>query len=150
MPLLPPAKLRARRGMTKRRAAPPSATYAVGYCKPPKAGQYRKGVSGHRSGRPKGAKNVATLLVEALSEEVTITENGSPRRISKLEMMFKQLADQGAAGDLRALRMVLDRVDAALNRVDAERAEVLDDLDQDVAQALIQRIRNAPQEPCHD
>ena len=31
-------------------------TYPVGYGKPPKAGQFRKGMSGNAKGRPKGAR----------------------------------------------------------------------------------------------
>jgi hypothetical protein len=95
--------------------------------------------------REKGAKNFSTLLTEALSEHVTIIENGSPRRSSKLELMLKQLADQGAGGNLRALSIVLQRVDAAQNRATAEQTDVLDEADQEVAQALIRRIRNTPE-----
>lgn len=117
----------------------------VGYRRPPKAGQFRKGVSGNPKGREKGAKNFSTLLTEALSEHVTIIEDGSPRRISKLELMLKQLADQGAGGNLRALSIVLQRVDAAQNRATVEQTDVLDEADQEVAQALIRRIRNTPE-----
>jgi len=125
-------------------------SYNVGYSKPPRATQFLKGVSGNKKGRPKGAKNIATQLLEALNEEVTVRENGKLQHVSKLELMFKQLADQGADGDLRALNMILQRVDFAQNRATAEKADVLDEPEQEVAQAIIERIRNAPQEPGHD
>jgi len=147
----PPVKPRAQRGAdTIRRAFNNGKSYDVGYRKPPKAGQFRRGASGNKNGRPRGAKNIATLLIEALREQVTVIENGSPRRMSKLELMFEQLADQGAGGDLRAVAMVLQRFDAAQNRVETERTDGLDESDQEVAQALITRIRNAPSEPSHD
>jgi hypothetical protein len=136
--------------MTKRRRPNHGGSYDVGYRKPPRAAQFRKGISGNKNGRPKGAKNFATLLTEAINEIVTVTVNGTPQRISKLEMMLRQLADQGAAGDLRALSMVLQRVDLAQNRVTAEQADVLDEAEQEVALAVIKRIRNAPEEPDND
>jgi hypothetical protein len=136
--------------MTKRRTPSWGGSYDVGYAKPPTDTQFSKGFSGNKKGRPKGTKNIATQLIEALNEEVTVWKNGKPQRVSKLEKMFEQLADQGAAGDLRALNMVLQRVDFAQNRTTAEQADVLDDAEHEVAQAIIERIRNAPEEPDND
>jgi hypothetical protein len=96
-PLPGKPSLRSRGKLTEQRPFNTRESYAVGYRKPPKATQFRKGESGYKNGRKKGSRNVATLFAEALSEHVTVMENGSPRRISKLEVMFKQLVDQGAA-----------------------------------------------------
>jgi hypothetical protein len=146
------AMLRRPRGadMTNRRTPSRGGSYDVGYGKPPTGTQFGKGISGNKKGRPKGAKNLATLLIDALYEEVTVTVNGVPQRISKLELMLRQLADQGADGDLRALNIILQRVDFAQNRATAEQADVLDDAEHEVAQAIIERIRNAPEEPDND
>jgi len=46
----------------------PSGEYEVGFCKPPKEHQYSKGTSGNLKGRPKGAKNLKTDLLEELGE----------------------------------------------------------------------------------
>jgi Family of unknown function (DUF5681) len=136
--------------MAKRKTLHGAQRYDVGYGKPPKSGQFQKGVSGFRAGRRKGSKNIATLLIEALGEHVTVTENGTRRRMSKLEVMFKQLVNQGAAGDLRALGMILQRVDGAETQVEGRQSEVLDDSDTEVFEALIKRIRKAPQETGHE
>ncbi len=62
--------------MTKRTkegsSAPGSAAYEVGFGKPPKATQFRKGESGNPRGRPKGRRNLATELHAALNETVTV------------------------------------------------------------------------------
>src|SRR5215469_15592455 len=62
-----------------RRAAMPAekqSDYEVGYGKPPRHTRFKKGQSGNPRGRPCGSKNLKTLLSEALSEPVIITENG--------------------------------------------------------------------------
>ena len=45
------------------------ADYAVGYGKPPKHTRFKKGRSGNPRGRPRGAKNLSTLLFGALNEQ---------------------------------------------------------------------------------
>jgi hypothetical protein len=47
-------------------------------------------------GRPPSAKNLTTLLNDALNEPVTITENGRRRKITKREAVIKQLVDKSA------------------------------------------------------
>src|SRR6267378_7607665 len=81
--------------------------YKVGYGKPPRRNQFPKGQSGNPKGRPRHSKNVATLAREALYAQVEVTENGRRRRVSKLEVGFKQLANRIAKGDLVAIRLLL-------------------------------------------
>ena len=69
---------------------------------------------------------------------MTIVEDGSPRTVSKLELMFKQIVDQGAGGNLRAFGMIAKRVDAAQNRAASEQADVLDEADQEVLASINQ------------
>ena len=80
--------------------------YAVGYGKPPGHSRFKPGHSGNPKGRPKGSKNIATLLERALTERVFVTENGKRRSISKLEASFKQLVNRAASGDLAAMRQL--------------------------------------------
>ncbi len=132
--------------MTRRRSrSGPAESYEVGFRKPPKASQFRKGESGNKSGRRKGSRNTRTLLTEALAEEVIVTENGRRRRLTKRELMFKVLADKCVAGDLRAMAMAI-RLDRAEDRVDSEQTDGLDEADIEVVQALLDRHRKAPQE----
>ncbi|WP_445949374.1 DUF5681 domain-containing protein, partial [Sphingorhabdus sp.] len=49
---------------------------AVGYGNPPKHSQFKKGQSGHPKGRPRGKRNMASLVAEVLAQKVTITANG--------------------------------------------------------------------------
>ena len=82
--------------------------YQVGYGRPPKATQFKKGVSGNRKGRPKGRKNIATLFQEAMYERVPITENGQRRTITKIEAIIKQMINKAATGDPKAFQATLN------------------------------------------
>jgi hypothetical protein len=48
--------------------------YAVGYGRPPPHSRFKKGQSGNPWGRPPGAKNLKTVLNEALNERVIVVE----------------------------------------------------------------------------
>ena len=48
----------------------------IGYGKPPKRSQFKKGKSGNPKGRPAGKKNFATYLDTMLKSKVPISENG--------------------------------------------------------------------------
>jgi hypothetical protein len=81
--------------------------YQVGFGKPPKESQYRKGQSGNPKGRPPGSRNASTLLDEALKERVVVSENGRRRAMTKLEAILKQLVNRAAQGDHRATQLLL-------------------------------------------
>jgi hypothetical protein len=100
----------------------PTADYAVGYGKPPRHRGFQKGRSGNPKGRPKGSKNFATLLTEALDEKVQVTEDGRRRRIAKRELVIKQLVNKSAAADLRAIKQLTDIVQGIEGRTGAAHA----------------------------
>ena len=81
--------------------------WKVGFGKPPKHTQFRKGRSGNPKGRPRGSRNASTLLDEALKELVMVSENGERRTVSKLEAILKQLVNKAAQGDHRATQLLL-------------------------------------------
>src|SRR2546429_33335 len=94
-----PASILMRRSLRRRRHMPErrdqdratSPTYDVGYSKPPKETQFVKGQSGNKKGRPKGSKNLGTILYEAGRQLVDVTEKGRTRKISKLEVIVIKL-----------------------------------------------------------
>jgi Family of unknown function (DUF5681)/DNA methylase len=81
--------------------------YEIGYGKPPRHTQFRKGQSGNPKGRPRGAKNSATLLNEALDEPVVVTENGRRKTITKKQVIVKQIVNKAAGGDYRSIQLLL-------------------------------------------
>ena len=82
--------------------------YEVGYGKPPRETRFTKGQSGNPRGRLCGAKNLKTLLDEALNEIIIVTENGGRRRLTKREAILTQLVNRSATADFRAIKILLD------------------------------------------
>jgi len=80
---------------------------AIGYGRPPKHGQFKKGHSGNPKGRPKGTKNLKTDLAEELSEQILVREGAQSKRISKQRGMVKALLAKAIKGDTRAANTVL-------------------------------------------
>ena len=81
--------------------------YKVGYGKPPKSGQFKRGKSGNPKGRPKGSLKLATDLAAELSEQITVREDGKARRVSKQRALIKSLMAKALQGDVRANAAVL-------------------------------------------
>ena len=114
--------------------------YPVGYGKPPETSQFQKGQSGNPKGRPKGSKNLASILHRAAHEKITVTENGQKKQITKLEAAAKQLANRAASGDYRALSLLMPQlalVDASLT---APVSPEPDANDQAVMESLVRRF----------
>lgn len=95
--------------------------YSVGRAKPPKHTQFKKGQSGNKAGRPRGSKNLSTLIMEAAHGQVTATIDGKRRKISKVQATTMQLATRAAAGDPKAMLKFLDWVDEIEARAAAAR-----------------------------
>jgi hypothetical protein len=81
--------------------------YKVGYGKPPRSGQFKRGNSGNPKGRPKGSLKLATDLAAELNEQITVREDGKPRRVSKQRALIKSLMAKALQGDVRANAAVL-------------------------------------------
>ncbi|MBB5337847.1 DUF5681 domain-containing protein [Tunturiibacter gelidoferens] len=82
-------------------------SYEVGYGRPPKRNQFKKGQSGNLKGRPKQAENIYGTIKRALEEKVTVKIAGRTRSITKMEAAFVQLSNKAVSGDIRALREVI-------------------------------------------
>ena len=84
--------------------------YAIGYGKPPKNTQWQKGQSGNPNGRPKGARGLKTDLHAELISRMEIQMNGKRVSGTKQQLMLKTLTARAAAGDVRAIKALIDLV----------------------------------------
>jgi hypothetical protein len=84
--------------------------YSVGWGKPPRETRFKKGRSGNAKGRPKGSKNISTVLADVLNTRVPATVNGRRRLITMLYAVMKQLVNKAASGDPRSIQILLNEI----------------------------------------
>jgi len=82
--------------------------YEIGYGKPPKNSQFKKGISGNPSGRPKKPSDFLSELMEELQSKVTLLENGKRKAITRSRGINRQVVNKALSGNLAAARMVKD------------------------------------------
>lgn len=66
----------------------------VGYKKPPKNKQFKKGQSGNRNGRPKKVKQSTSDIVAILSEPVAVNNAGVAQLMSPFEACVRKLVSR--------------------------------------------------------
>lgn len=89
------------------RAARPG-DYAVGYGRPPKSTQWKKGQTGNPKGRKKGSKSIKTIVRGLFNRRVKVRDGDGVRKIAALEAMFLRFLERAMNGDAKAAAFLLD------------------------------------------
>ena len=84
-----------------------SGNYKIGKGRPPQSTRWKRGQSGNPKGRPKGAKNLATIFAEALSQKFEIQEKGKTRMITAREGIVRRVINEALKGNIKATAFVL-------------------------------------------
>lgn len=79
----------------------------VGYGRPPKHSQFKKGRSGNPKGRPKGTRNLKTDVMEELSGKIAINDGAKRKKVSKQQALIKVQLAKGLKGDQRSTEILL-------------------------------------------
>jgi hypothetical protein len=117
--------------------------YKVGYGRPPESSRFAKGQSGNPKGRPKGSKNLSTLLDDALNESVVVSEHGKRKRITKRVAVLKHLVNKAASGNHRAIQLLLSEMRWVEGREqDSTPRQLFDEADREVIRQLYERFRS--------
>jgi Family of unknown function (DUF5681) len=87
----------------------PPGDYEVGYCRPPREHQFKKGeASRNPKGRPRGANRPALDLVAALMQPVTIRMKGKERKVPYPEAMIQALQGEALMGEPRPAQILIN------------------------------------------
>ncbi|MEH6835443.1 DUF5681 domain-containing protein [Falsihalocynthiibacter arcticus] len=109
----------------------PENDYDVGFGKPPKRTQFKKGQSGNAKGRPKGSRNVESMVKEAFFRKITITESGKKKRVTMLEALLRQLVNGAIKGEMRNVDRVFKLLPILQETLEQEKARDQGDTDID-------------------
>lgn len=82
------------------------ADYEVGYKRPPRQHQFKKGQrSANPTGRPRGSRNAD--LAKVLMEPVLIKIRGRTRKVPYLEAWLQVIKDKALKGELKACQILI-------------------------------------------
>jgi hypothetical protein len=84
-----------------------SGEYEIGFGRPPKRTQWKKGESGNGHRKARRAATTAEIIDKMLLAPIEITENGVPRQVTTLEAILLQLWQKELDGNRRALAIRL-------------------------------------------
>ncbi len=118
----------------------PHNNYEVGYGKPPKDTQFKKGQSGNKRGRSKGQRNFRTDLKDVLNTKVTVKENGKQRKRTTQQATLMRLAQKSLKGDPKSIGLLLDYAERHSEEEEARTAATtLPKIDQSILDRYLER-----------
>jgi hypothetical protein len=104
-----------------------SASYEVGYGKPPRRTQFQKGRSGNPGGRPRRppVERLKKLALEEAYRGVIVMEYGRAEPVPAIQAILRSQIELAVAGNIRAQRAILTMIQD-IERTDAVEAKLAD------------------------
>lgn len=103
--------------------------YEVGYGKPPRHTQFKKGQSGNPKGRPRGAQGLSTLARETMTKRMPVRAGGVEKKMPRIEALLFRMFESAMKGNMRAAAELMKHYAAAVPDVSvSENAPSADEL----------------------
>jgi Family of unknown function (DUF5681) len=128
-----------RKPSSQARTKPKRFAPAVGYGRPPQGHQFKPGQSGNPRGRPKGAKNEATILRDLLNRKIDIREGGRARKITILEAILLRFTEDALKGNTKSAAFLFNRY-AGIQADESQSNDDINDDDRKVLDAFVRRL----------
>ncbi|RZJ45394.1 MAG: hypothetical protein EON87_07590 [Brevundimonas sp.] len=123
--------------------------YEVGYGRPPRSTRFAAGQSGNPAGRPRGSKNLQTLLAEELEKKVDVVQGGQPLRLSKARVMVIKQVDRAISGSDRAFAAIMKLQGAGPVTGESAGGRPRDEVEQDYNAMLADLVARRSREVDH-
>ncbi len=94
--------------MSKNERDHASASYEVGYGKPPRETRFRPGHSGNPRGRPKKPKSIQERFERELARKVAVRDDGRVRKIPKIDLWVRRVIADAIKGSHQASRILIE------------------------------------------
>lgn len=78
----------------------------VGHKRPPVEHRFGPGKPGNRRGRPKGSRNIKTIVQEFAQEKHKLKVDGRARRLATVDLLLLKLCAKAMDGDVQAAKHV--------------------------------------------
>ena len=82
--------------------------YKVGYRRPPRQWQFKKGRSGNRRGRPISKPTANDMILAMAEDKVSVVEGGKMKKMSNLSLTFSQMSLKAVNGDFKAIKATFE------------------------------------------
>jgi hypothetical protein len=109
-----------------------SGNYEVGYQKPPKRTQFKKGQSGNPQGRRrkvrfhKATEELRREFMVAIEQEVTVNHNGRKRKMPAIKALYDQILAKALGGDFRSMKMLCEMYRTCVTEDEDQRMRLLE------------------------
>lgn len=80
----------------------------VGYAKPPKKSRFKQGQSGNPRGRPRGSRNVRSIILRLSNRAITVREGGRQLRLPAKEAVIWRIINDALRGKAAAQKQFLE------------------------------------------